>query len=144
MERTLNDHGHLGPQTTPVPEETLADYVGANVMDRPVPITAPRPIPVEQRAAREWSTGRQDVTPSAPKRLLGPHPTRTRVLVTNGGPDTIYLGSSGQNATPGNGYALASGATSPPFLHRAEIWAGGPITGGSTAAVSYFSEYLDG
>ena len=112
----------------------------ADSMDTDVPDAIPVVVVDTYTAGNlvDWSANRQTVTGENTVRIAGASRNRKRLLITNNGPNTVYL-VSGEVSASGFGYPLRS--TDPPLemLHNEAVFA--TCVTAESALVGVIQEY---
>lgn len=119
------------PPTTPTPQvaEYVEDVTGENAdtidVHGIVPVTVVDPVRVEDRKPRTLTTGVHPLTADVAARIAGETPSRSRLVITNTGAATGYVGNAGVSA--GTGFPIAVGE-SLTIEAACEVWALGATT----------------
>jgi len=125
--------------TTDVDERTPAEDVTGVYAPEAVPVTAADTLPVVPVPAATAQTLQQTVAPgAAAASVLGFHPRRRSVILTNIGSAAVVVGFS-QSVTVDDGYPIAAGQTVQ-LVARSGIFTVAVAAGGRLAVLAQYDE----
>lgn len=125
-------------ETTPPANDPVESYLDDEtpLAKEPVAIVAAEVLPVEVRAARDWTTDQITITNAAPKRIVGAHLARELGVLRMTG--ELYIAKTEQTCTPNTAFLTDYHE----FSHRKEVWGLAPD---ATAVTVYVAlENTDG
>lgn len=126
----------------------VADEYSERVQDVVAPVAvaviSAEPLRIQRHPTREFTTGSVSVWPAAnPVSVIGANPFRERLLLTNDGTGTVYVGPERDTLTNAGGYPLASGAELE--LHtRHAVYVVAALAAAEPVAVHFLAEHVDG
>jgi hypothetical protein len=128
--------------------QDVADEYHERVQDVIAPVAvavvAAEPLRIQRHPSREFTTGSASVVPLAiPVQVIGANPFRERLLITNRGTATVFVGPERDTLTPSGGWPLAAGRELE--LHtRKAIYVVADPAAVETAPVHFLAEHVDG
>lgn len=126
----------------------VADEYNERVQDVIAPVAvavvAAEPLRIQRHPTREFTTGTATVPhDGTPVQLIGTNPFRERLLLTNRGGGTVYLGPARDTLTEGGGYPLRTNAEIE--LHtRHAVYAITAPEESANITVAFLAEHVDG
>ncbi|MEV6478043.1 hypothetical protein [Streptomyces sp. NPDC051657] len=128
----------------PLDEDTYADYMGTAPMSPSAPVAvrvlADQPLPVEQRATRQWTCGQVQVRTGTIGQLATGNPSRVRLVVKNIGTTTIMVAPDNPTCSPTSAFPLLPGEREE-WTTRHPVYA---MSVDADSVVAILAEHLDG